>query len=46
MKTPTRLSYLLQINLNMANIQSEIGEKEVGGNDIADTNVHSGNANM
>lgn len=46
-KTQTRTSYPLGIhNLNMANTQSEIGEEIVGGNDIADTNVHSGNGNI
>lgn len=33
-------------DLNMTYIQSEIGEKKVGGNDIADTNVYSGNGNI
>lgn len=44
MKTPTRPFYSLRVrNLNMTNIQSEIGDKKVGGNDIA--NVHSGSGN-
>lgn len=46
MKTQARPFYPLGIhNLNMTNIQSEI-EKKVGGNDIADTNVYSGNGNI
>lgn len=47
MKTQTRPFYPLGIHyLKMTNIQSEIGEKKVGGNDIADTNVYSGNGNI
>jgi len=30
----------------MTYIESEIGEKKVGGNDIADNNVYSGNGNI
>ena len=46
-QTQTRPAYPLGIhNLNMAYTQNEKGEKKVGGNDIADTNVHSGNGNI
>lgn len=43
----SRPSYPLRIhNLNMTTTQSEIGEKKVGNNDIADTNGRSGNGNI